>query len=464
MVLQYVPGYGVIDVPAASNSTYGTADTSTGAYDGTEQVSYTINKEFNVSKSLLTVNTDNDATTNSVILKNSNISTSGGYYAFGTTMFFKATINDVKQSGGMGFFLDSAKGGATGYYVSIATTSTAAAQKGNSFNFYKVIGGKKYPLTDSQSVSDAAKLRGIYNGSSYKVDIFVKVESTKTTLVAYVNGFKITATDAVKTVGGASIPMLGKTSTIGLFASLGTAAFDYVYAMPITAEQFSSSQLYNIYKQGFAKTTVDIAYGDLFISGLTEAESATTTKYVEEFGPVAREIRNIKGRYDSTPAIPKYVTTGINQSVAVLGQRLGVFSADIYVLNTSGTYVPLDDGNSTSFAIIGPTITKSSPLEYMDDQVDKYSPQEPITFTSQWIQKESDARNLSNWIKEQWKNKQMVADITIFANPLIAVSDIIVIDYAYNDLAITQKFVVTNVTQSWRDGLTTSISARSIYS
>ena len=448
----------------ASAALTATVNTSTGIYDGAEQSSYSIQKEFNVSKSLLTISTDTSPTTNSILVKNSGIAIDSNYFAFGTTMFFKATINDTKQSGGMGFFVGSGSNGATGYYISVATTSTAAAQGGNSFNFYKIVNGKKYVLEDSQSVSDAAKLRGIYNGSSYKIDVFVKYGTSTTSIVAYVNGFKITATDATRVIDGVSVSRLSKSSVIALYANMGTSAFDYAYAMPITSQQYDSSSLYNIYKENFVKAGLDIAYGDMFVTGVQETDSATTQKYIDEFGPVAREIRNIKTRYDSTPAIPKYITTGLNQAVSLLAQKLGVFNGEAYVLNNTGTYVPLSDGAMTSFAIIGPTISRSSPIEYMDTEIDPYSPQEPVTFDSQWIQKEIDAKNLSNWIKKQWKNKQRTIDIQTFGNPLVSVSDIISVDYPYNDLISTQKFVVTNVTQSWKDGLTTNITARSIYS
>lgn len=452
----------IVDYNATVSSVAAQVDTTTQAYDGTEQVSYTMNKEFNVSKSLLTISTDNDSSTNSIIIRDSKISTASQYYAFGTTMFFKASVNDERQCGGMGFFVDG--NGATGYFVSITSTSTAAAQGGNEFKFYKVKNGNKYLLDDSQSVSDAARLTGIYSGTSYKIDIFVNVGSTKTDLIAYVNGFKITASDSSKIVGSNTIAVLPKSSKIGLYANLGTAAFDYVYTMQIDSTQFNSANTYNIYKQSFSKTAIDVAYGDLFVSGTQEVDSSTSTKFVQEFGPVAREIRNIKTRYDSTPAFPKYITTGINQAVSVIGSKLSSFTADIYLLNNSGTYVPIDDGALTSFAIIGNTITTSSPLTYMDDTLDPYSPQEPVAFNSQWIQKYIDAKNLSDWIKNQWKNQQRTIELVTFANPLISVSDIITVDYPFNGLSSSNKFVVTNVTQVWKDGLETTITARSIYS
>ncbi len=52
----------------------------------------------------------------------------------------------------------------------------------------------------------------------------------------------------------------------------------------------------------------------------------------------------------------------------------------------------------------------------------------------------------------------------IFSNPLISVGDIITVNYPKNDLDGTQKFVVTRVSSSFREGLNTRISARSIYS
>jgi len=81
-----------------------------------------------------------------------------------------------------------------------------------------------------------------------------------------------------------------------------------------------------------------------------------------------------------------------------------------------------------------------------------------------WIQREDDAKNLATWIQTQWSKQQRVIEMEIFSNPLISVGDIITVNYPKNDLDGTQKFVVTRVSSSFREGLNTSISARSIYS
>ena len=87
-----------------------------------------------------------------------------------------------------------------------------------------------------------------------------------------------------------------------------------------------------------------------------------------------------------------------------------------------------------------------------------------VSFDSQWIQKIDDAKNLYDWITKQWKNKQSVVKIKTFANPLISIGDVISVNYPFNGFDGTQKFVITNVTQSWGEGLSTDLTARSIYS
>jgi len=87
-----------------------------------------------------------------------------------------------------------------------------------------------------------------------------------------------------------------------------------------------------------------------------------------------------------------------------------------------------------------------------------------MTMDSSWIQNPGDAKKLSDWIKTQWSKRQRVINMTVLANPTISVGDIITIDYPYQDLAITDKFVIVNVRQSWSEGLETTVTARSIYS
>jgi hypothetical protein len=148
----------------------------------------------------------------------------------------------------------------------------------------------------------------------------------------------------------------------------------------------------------------------------------------------------------------------------VLGQKLSSFGAELYVINNAGVFTPLDDGNLSSFTVVGNYIVQSGQQEYSEKLANEFSNQEPVAFQSTWIQNEDDAKSLSKWIKNQWSKQQQVLNIEIFSNPLLSIGDIVSVKYTNNNLDGTGKFVVTNVSQNYSEGLGTSITVRSIYS
>ena len=112
---------------------------------------------------------------------------------------------------------------------------------------------------------------------------------------------------------------------------------------------------------------------------------------------------------------------------------------------------------------MGNYVDNGSQHEYTEP-VNESTPLEPATFQSMWIQSEADAKALYGWIKNQWSKQQQSINMEIFGNPAIEVGDIITINYPKNDLDGTKKFLVTNVNTSFDEGVSTNITARSIYS
>jgi hypothetical protein len=123
----------------------------------------------------------------------------------------------------------------------------------------------------------------------------------------------------------------------------------------------------------------------------------------------------------------------------------------------------LSVGNEQQFFVLGNYVDNGSQHEYTET-VDQSTPLEPATFQSMWIQSEADAKALYGWIKNQWSKQQQSINMEIFGNPAIEVGDIITINYPKNDLDGTKKFLVTNVNTSFDEGVSTNITARSIYS
>jgi hypothetical protein len=419
--------------------------------------------EKQTTKSLFQLsNNVKDSTNYTVAFKSfDNLTTTSTYYSFGTSLFFKSNDKNPNQSGGFGFFVGGE--GLDGYFIKIETTASAGANKSNEFTILKVKGGRSYPLEDSQQTKTKT-LTGIYGGKTYKIDVRVMVTATTRVISVYVNGFKITATDSNPTAGASSqdqTPVLPVSKRVAMMCNEGTIYFDYVYGMHLTPEQYEQESLFNVYDGQYSEATISFLYGNKTLQNNTVSNSSSNG-FIEEFGAVARELRVLKTKYDSRPGFPLYASTGVNSFAKIIGQRLTSFGAEVYVLNNSGTFIPLDDSEFYSFYILGKYISQSGQLEYVDNTAGEYTVKEPVIFESRWIQKQTDVVALADWIKNIWSVKQTIIQMSVFGNPLISVGDIITISDSYNELTTTRKFVVLNVTNSFKDGLETNITCRTL--
>jgi len=393
----------------------------------------------------------------SISVKNMAIATSGKYYNFGTGLFFKGTKNDTKGSGGIGFFTNG--NGLDGYYVKLETTSNLPESGSDRpLSIFKVKNGIITQLQDTQAKDEEKgsnkSLAYLAQGVSYKVDIRVKIQETVVAIDVFINNFKVTAVDASD--------ILSPTGNVALFSNANSTFFDYAYAIPLSETQYNDGVIGNQYSGRFGSTTLDFLYGDKLSSGFNNSGIAGGA--IDEFGTVARELLKVNIKYDSRPAFPIITSLGLNKFVELLGYRLNSFGAEVYVLNNAGTFIPLDDSKFASFSIIGNTLVQSGQNEYLDKTINEFTVPEQVTFESVWIQKESDAKSLSDWVKGQWSKKQSVCELEVFSNPLISVGDIVTINYPSNGLDGTQKFIVSSINNSFDGGLSTRITTRSIYS
>jgi hypothetical protein len=147
---------------------------------------------------------------------------------------------------------------------------------------------------------------------------------------------------------------------------------------------------------------------------------------------------------------------------------------EAYVLNNSGTYTMLSDGETKFFKVIGDSIVKSDSFEYIDPTLTAIDKEEQFAFDSNWIQKESEAKALSDWMKTQWSKQQDVLEIEIFPNPLLQIGDILEVSYPNVNLYSSEdtsipvgqsagKYVLLDINHDWVDGPSTKILCRSIY-
>ena len=212
------------------------------------------------------------------------------------------------------------------------------------FVIYKCINGVLQPLADNQNTT--SQITNIYGGVPFKIDISVKSTATSNTINFYWNGNKITAIDTF-TVSSPAVPFSDK---LAMISQKNKLSFDYIYGMDIDSTTYGNNTIFNIYSGQDSGMLLNLSFGNAVFntSGL-----GTMNKAVEDFGPIAREIRKDVMKFNTRPAYPLQPSLGINEFAKILGYRLTPFGAESYVINNSGEYVPLSDGIAADYFISG---------------------------------------------------------------------------------------------------------------
>ena len=411
---------------------------------------------------LKVTSTKQETNSYSVAIKNTGISTSYTKYSFGAGILFASTLTNLRSGGGIGFFTNST--GTNGYYIELQTDQSQSNTKDKSLKIYKIVNTKRIYLQYSQDKDSGRLLGGVLTSTLYKLDVDVTVDTSAGVVVidVYVNNFKVSAVDT--RVANSTDPkknIISPTANIALFSKLHTTAFDYVYANPVSTTQITDTSSRKIYDGQYSSSTIDFTFGEKLAQNFNSPDNKVS--FIEEFGKTVREIRHVKANFAQSAAIPLYASTGINKFATILGSKFSNHAAEMFVINNASSFIPLSVGNEQQFFVLGNYVDNGSQHEYTEP-VDESTPLEPATFQSMWIQSESDAKALYGWIKNQWSKQQQSVNMEIFGNPAIEVGDIITINYPKNDLDGTKKFLVTDVNTSFDEGVSTNITARSIYS
>ena len=400
----------------------------------------------------------------------------GENFVLGTNMYFPLLKNakgeatgEQRTISGIAFSLNSTN--ESGYFLSVATTQNTSADKSfRELSFYKIVAGKLVKMTDSQKEDDGSILTGISGGRLYRIDIRANYSiptggsSKVLTLRISINNKEFIVVDPSP---------LAITEKIGLASLQGVSAFDYVYASSINEADFTADRRYNPYK-GFmgGESTIIKTFGEFIFNQKGQTESVS---WVREFGPVARELKKITARY-TTPGFPLYPSLVNNTDVTIAGTSIDSFGMDVYVVNNTGTFTDLANSEEKQFIIVGNSIVPSDPFEYIDPALTDEEKKEIVGFDSTWIQKESEAIELSKFMTKQWSKQQKVVTLETFLNPIIQIGDIVEISYPDNGLYSSEnaiipagfaanKFVVLSIDSTYdKDSPpTTNIACRSIY-
>jgi len=403
-------------------------------------------------------------------------------FIIGTNMYFpllkspkdgRATGNQRTISG-IAFSLNSDN--SSGYYLSIATSQNSNADKSfREIGFYKIVNGKPVKMSDQQKDEDGSIITGIGGGRMYRVDIRANYSTPAVAAGQPTPGKVLTLRVSVNNKSFVVVDQspISITQKVGLMSLQGVSAFDYIYTAPLSIEEFVGDKSFDPYK-GFlgAESALTKTFGDFIFNNRSQQTSST---WLREFGPVARELRRIKARY-TTPGFPLYPQLVNNSDVTIAGTSIDSFSMEVYVLNNTGSFTALANNEEKQFVIVGNSIVSSDSFEYIDPKLSDSDKMEQVGFDSTWIQRETEAKALSEWMTDQWSKQQKVVSMQTFLNPTIQIGDVVEISYPNNGLYSSEdasipsgfaanKFVVLSIDSAYdKDSPpTTSLACRSIY-
>jgi hypothetical protein len=401
-------------------------------------------------------------------------------FVIGTNMYFPLIVNPITgiQTGmqrtmaGLAFSLSDDN--RSGYLLTIETTQSYRTDENyRAVNFYKIKDGKLQPLKNSQIDAGGTVITNISGGTLYKIDIRGNISVPENaTDNKKVLALKILINNKTFAVVDRS-PLASLTNRVALVSGAGTVAFDYIYTSPTTKEEFLSNSSFDLYKGLFGgQSTLVKNFADFLFN---PGEIASSPLWIREFGPVARELRQIKTRYTS-PGFPRYTSLVQNPGVTVIGSSLDSFTMETYVMNNTGVFTELANGQEKEFIVVGDYVSSSDPFEYMDPTLTDAEKAEQIGFESTWIQNESDAKALAVWMKDKWSRQQKVLTMDVFVNPLLQIGDIVQVSYPESKIYSSEddvipaghtaeKFVILSLTTTYdKDSeATTNVICRSIY-
>lgn len=428
----------------------------------------TDNSGNNISSSLLTINVPVSVSENyyATITAGESFKQSQ-YFSVGTAMFFPLAKDRTgrvtgEQLSKAGLGIGLSENNLNGYILEIGTSQNVANSglQARDVQLFKLTNGVKTAISDTQKTEDSS-ITGISGGELYRIEVKVsQVSSSQRVFKIKFNNAIITATDSSPAT---------MTDKLGLVGILGNVSFDYIYSSVIDKPKFDTNTAYDVYGSYVnSSTSIKNLFGD-FVMGDT-ASTTSVSPWVKEFGPVAREIKKISTKYATRPGFVKYPQIILNPNVSLLGYSANSFGIEAYILNNTGTFVELADGGEKSFIVVGETIANTDPFEYLSPDLISTKNEEQIAFESTWIQKEDEAKKLSDWMRTQWSRQQVVVSIEVFPNPLIEIGDIVEISYPENKVyssedagQVAGKYIVLDIRQSYGESSSTDLVCRSIY-
>ncbi len=399
---------------------------------------------------------------------------------FGTRLRF-ANGGYTQGIAGLVFWNNNTTGDAeSGYYVELIRTSALGATGRNfhhELNFYKMSaggvlkrfgpdGGKGRPIAIDHSVW-------------YDIDVVIQQTGSSHLISIAVNGVN----QMTVTVSGSD--RLSATGRNGLFTRGNTrVAFEYFYAVrgvEDDSRSVDSGSFLDKVRGGWVsgqwerEWTYDWADAKRIVKGKSiKYQQRANNRFFDDFGPYVHEVREFDVKFDKAPVIHSQLYFS-NERVFCPEYIGDAFGARFILANASRVNQVVSGDDTTTFGFDNSVQQKCliyGRLVYQEDEKsvdveddDSIRARGPIELeiSGEIIQTETAAKGLSEWVVKNWAEGSEEVQVEVFGNPLFELGDKVSGNYPRRDvLPSTHHYVITAISNSFEQGISTSITMRRI--
>jgi hypothetical protein len=428
---------------------------------------YTLNK----GKSTVTINTPGQMKDDSdVFWSTYGTSNSTGYYEYGTAMTFNKDTASTTQRAGMAFKLSGAE--ENGYYVELCLTNSLTATDRNTRNevtLYSRNGAKGWTPIKSQQV-------GITTSIQYEIDAYVDSSGAQDTISVWLNGQKMfiaTTTNATKHSDSGRIALYARGRT--------NVTYEYAYGIAnIPREPDDDFGFYDLHYGGIRGDEwqrehvweTRTRWKKIKKKKQKKIQIQHNNYIFDEFGPYVHEVREFSVVFDPSPVNYSYLFSTNSGNAACVEYSSTPYTADFIIANTARSYAILEGADAVDgvdnpineiFTVLGQdlNIADDQTITVTNDQSIRTNGLVSTELTSDWIQSQSMAQDLADWMSTHWSSGVDNISVQIFGNPLIELGDIVDINYPqFNMSPDTHRYFVIGIENTFDTGLSTTLTLR----
>ncbi|QBP30858.1 minor tail protein [Streptomyces phage EGole] len=188
-------------------------------------------------------------------------------------------------------------------------------------------------------------------------------------------------------------------------------------------------------------------------------------RFFDDFGAICHEVREFDVKFDKAPAVHSNIYFSNDTQIVCPEYQSDPFGAKFILANAyrsnaivngedTLTYGP-DNSIEQKLMIYGRTITKEDEKTIVstnDDAVLRRG-QVDTEIQPEWIQTESGAQALADWVTHHWADGCDEVEAEIFGNPLIQLGDIVSVNYPQKDFdPVHHRYFVVEIGRGYDTG------------